>query len=71
LGRLRTSPKLIPEEGSLPGFGHRLIRFRHFIDGLLALASQPCLPESCPGVSATFTTIAFDDSGLRWLEVDT
>jgi hypothetical protein len=29
--------------------------------------SQPCLPESCPDVSATFTTIAFDDSSLRWL----
>jgi hypothetical protein len=36
-----------------------------------ARLSQPCLPESCPGVSATFTTIAFDDSSLRWLEVNT
>jgi hypothetical protein len=27
-----------------------------------ARLSQPCLPESCPDVSATFTTVAFDDS---------
>src|SRR5712664_1856965 len=33
-----------------------------------ARLSQPCLPESRPGVSATLTTIAFDDSNLRWLE---
>jgi hypothetical protein len=36
-----------------------------------ARLSQPCLPESCPGVSATLTTIAFDDSSLRWLEINT
>ena len=36
-----------------------------------ARLSQPCLPESCPGVSATLTTIAFDDSSLRWLETGT
>jgi hypothetical protein len=33
--------------------------------------SQPCLPESCSGFSATFTTIAFDNSSLRWLEINT
>jgi diguanylate cyclase (GGDEF)-like protein len=33
--------------------------------------SQSCLPGSGPDVSATFTTIAFDDSSLRWLEVNT
>jgi hypothetical protein len=32
---------------------------------------QPCLPVSCPGVSATLTTIAFDNSSLRWLEINT
>ena len=37
----------------------------------LPTLSQPCLPESCPDFSATFTTIAFDDSSLRWLEIDT
>src|SRR5262245_54453770 len=36
-----------------------------------ARLSQPCLPGSCPGVSATRTTIAFDNSSLRWLEIDT
>jgi hypothetical protein len=30
-----------------------------------ARLSQPCLPESCPDVSSTFTTIAFDNSSLR------
>src|SRR6516164_3014142 len=36
-----------------------------------ARLSQPCLPESCPGVSATLATTAFDRSGLRWLEIST
>jgi hypothetical protein len=36
-----------------------------------ARLSQPCLSESCPDFSATFTTIAFDDSSLRWLEINT
>jgi hypothetical protein len=27
--------------------------------------------RSCPDFSATFTTIAFDDSSLRWLEINT
>src|SRR6266436_5602489 len=55
LGPSQASPELIPEEGSSPGFD----------------ISQPCLPESCPGVSATLTTIAFDNSSLRWLEINT
>jgi hypothetical protein len=46
--------------------------FRHFIDGSLAFAS---LNHACrnlvPAFSATFTTIAFDDSSLRWLEINT
>jgi len=29
------------------------------------------LSKSCSDFSATFTTIAFDDSSLRWLEIDT
>src|ERR1017187_5926379 len=33
--------------------------------------SQSCLRESCFGFSATFTTIAFDDSSLRWLGFNT
>jgi hypothetical protein len=36
-----------------------------------ARLSQPCLSESYPDFSATFTTIAFDDSSLRWLEINT
>src|SRR6202045_4636977 len=35
-----------------------------------ARLSQPCLSESCSDFSATFTTIAFDDSSLRWLEIN-
>ena len=30
---------------------------------------QPCLPGSCPGVSATLTTMVFGHSSLRWLEI--
>jgi hypothetical protein len=33
-----------------------------------ARLSPPCLPDSCPGISAAFTTIAFDG---RWLEIGT
>jgi hypothetical protein len=36
-----------------------------------ARLSQPCLSESCPDFSATFTTVAFDNSSLRWLEINT
>src|SRR4249919_3364622 len=36
-----------------------------------ARLSQPCLPGSCPDVSATLTTNAFDESSLRWLEINT
>jgi hypothetical protein len=48
----------------------QLIRFRHFCSGSLALAS---LNHTCrnlvPTFSATFTTVAFDDSSSRWLEI--
>jgi len=64
----RATPELIPGEDRTPGFDiaygistlHRRFAF--------ARLSQPCLPGSRPGVSATLTTIAFDDSSLRWLE---
>jgi hypothetical protein len=36
-----------------------------------ARLSQSCLPKSCSDFSATFTTIAFDDSSSRWLEINT
>jgi hypothetical protein len=49
-----------------------IIRFRRFIDGLLALAS---LNRACrnlvPAFSATFTTVDFDRSSSRWLEINT
>src|ERR1035437_1514512 len=35
-----------------------------------ARLSQSCLPESCSGFSATFTTVTFDHSSLRWLEIN-
>src|SRR5438094_6737402 len=66
---LQDSPELIPEEGSPPGFRHRLIRFRHFIDGSLALASLnlacrdhvPTFPQRSP--PSLLTTAA--RGGLR------
>jgi hypothetical protein len=33
--------------------------------------SQSYLPKSRSNFSATVTTIAFDDSSLRWLEINT
>ena len=36
-----------------------------------ARLSQPCLTGSRPAVSATLTTIAFDNSSLRRLEIST
>ena len=34
-----------------------------------ARLSQLCLPDFYPDFSAMFTTIAFDDSSLRWLGI--
>src|SRR5271166_7023179 len=51
LGSLSASPKLIPEDGSAPRFWHRLIRFRHFCSGSLALAS---LNRACRNLVPTF-----------------
>jgi hypothetical protein len=68
-GRIRTSPELIPEEGA-PRFRHRLIRFRHFIGGSCARISQPCPPESGPGIFPNAHYHLFDDSALRWLEIN-
>src|SRR5665811_1829020 len=53
-----------------PQFWHHLIRFRHFIDGSLALASlnRTCR-DHCPDVSAALTTVVFDQSGPRWLGI--
>jgi hypothetical protein len=40
----RATPELVPGDGSAPWLRHRLIAFRHFIDGLLALASRATRP---------------------------
>jgi hypothetical protein len=42
---------------------HHAVRLRSFLSTLLS--------GSCPGVSATFATIAFDNSSLQWLEINT
>ena len=48
----------------------RRLRFRHFIDGSLALASlNHTCRDHCPDVSAALTTVAFDQSVLRWLGI--
>ena len=71
LGPSQASPKLIPEEWPPPvltspnRFSTRHQRFA------CARLSQPCLTGSCPAVSATLTTMAFDHSSLRWLETNT
>src|SRR5437763_7779637 len=55
-----------------PRFRHRLIRFRHFIDGSLALASLNLTRRDfVPTLTATLTTIAFDDSSLQRFEACT
>src|SRR5215217_1799018 len=55
-----------------PRFRHRLIRFRHFIDGSLALASLNLTRRDIlPTLTATLTTIAFDDSSLQRFEART
>jgi hypothetical protein len=54
----------------IPRFRHRLIRFRRFCSGSLALASLDlACRDHCPDVSATLTTTAFDRSSLRWLGI--
>src|SRR5215831_3565016 len=51
LGRASGSPRTDPGGRVIPQFRHRLIRFRHFIDGSLALAS---LNRTCRTLVATF-----------------
>ena len=61
----KLSPRMVT-----PRFSHHLISFRRFRSGSLALASLD--PAGIiADVSATFTTVAFDDRSLRWLELDT
>src|SRR5216683_1296566 len=70
LGQYQDIHRTDPEGRVNPRFRHHLIRFRHFIDGSLALASlnRTCR-DRCPDFSAALTTMAFDQSGLRWLGI--
>jgi hypothetical protein len=46
--------------------------FRHFIDGLLALASSDhTCRDRVLAFAATLTTVAFDDRSLQWFETNT
>src|SRR6266852_9525153 len=78
LGQSQDIPQTDPRGVATPRFWHHLIRFRHVISGSLALASlkfacarlsQSYQPKSRSDFSATFTTIAFDDSSSRWLGI--
>jgi hypothetical protein len=70
LGQYQDIHRADPGGRVTPRFRHRLIRFRRFRSSLLALASLDlACRDHCPDVSATFTTIAFDDSSLRWLGI--
>src|SRR5882762_10765496 len=71
LGSLRHPPSLSRRTGhpsvltSSKQISTLLQRFAY------ARLSRPCLTGSCPDFSATFTTMAFDHSSLRWLEINT
>jgi hypothetical protein len=72
LGSLRHPPRRSRRTGQPSVLtSPNLFSTRHHQRFACARLSQPCLPRSCPDVSATFTTVAFDDSGLRWLEIST
>ena len=71
LGQYQGIPQADPGGRVTPRFCHRLISFRHFISGLLALASLNRACRNHVPASATLTTIAFDNGSLRWLEIGT
>ena len=72
LGQSQDIPQADPGGMAIPRFWHRLIRFRHFIDGLLALASLNLTRRDIlPTLTATLTTIALDDSSLQRFEART
>src|SRR6266851_5232014 len=71
LGRLRHPPSLSRKTGQPP-----VLTSSNPLSTLLqrfacARLSQSYLPKSCSDFSATFTTMAFDHSGLRWFEINT
>ena len=65
LGQSQASPELIPEDSDITN------PFRRFCSGSLALASLDRACWNLASVSAMFTTIAFGDSSLWWLEIGT
>ena len=71
LGPYQDIVRVDPKGRVIPWFWHHLIRLRHFIDGLLTLASLDlaCRDHS-PDVSTTLTTTAFDRSGSWWLGIN-
>src|SRR5262249_43106385 len=72
LGQSQDIPQTNPGRRVNPRFWHRLLRFRHFCSGSLSLASlNHTFRNSCSDFSATFTTVPFGHSSLRWLEINT
>ena len=72
LGPSQDIPQADPGGMATPRFWHRLIRFRHVISGSLALASLNLTRRDIlPTLTATLTTIAFDDSSLQRFEAST
>jgi len=65
----RTHP--IPPAFSPTEFLRRLRSAETLISFACARLSQSYLSKSRFDFSATFTTVAFDDSSLRWLEINT
>src|SRR5437588_9351287 len=69
LGQSQCIPQADPGGVATPRFWHRLIRFRHVISGSLTLASLNLTRRDIiPTLTATLTTIAFDDSSLQRFE---
>ena len=62
-------PLPVDDAGLRMQFGERLDDEREAVVRLRSPIS--IIPASRPGFSATFTTIAFDNSSLRWLEIYT
>ena len=66
---IRTSPELIPEDGSAPGFDIAQADFDASAAVACARLSRPCLRDHGPDFSATLTTAAIGRSGSRWLGI--
>jgi hypothetical protein len=69
LRKLQVSPELIPETGPASSFDIVLpLSTLHRRFACARLSTIPCRDHT-PDVSATFTTVAFGDSSLRWFEI--